>query len=147
MELEPDDRVARGLRRYLRLVAEELGIDDSGQFIQLDGPIGAYLPLDLRLRRFPSHDVALVWDEERGWALGIETDAGSPIVILSYLGVDLLPSPRMVAQFVHDVVDDRFPGQPEPMMLRSVGDQDDLADRLSRYAPPVLPVLGRGGAW
>jgi hypothetical protein len=145
MELEPDARAARGLRRYLRLVAEELGIDGAGQFVQFDAPVGAYLPLDIRLSRFPSQDVALVWDEERGWALGIETDAGTPIALLSYLGGDVLPAPRTVAQFVHDVVDDRFPGRPDPVIMRSVGDQDDLVDRLNRYAPPVLPVRGRGG--
>jgi hypothetical protein len=145
MELEPDGRAARGLHRYLRLVAGELNLDDAGQFVQLDSPVAAYLPLDIRLPRFPSHDVALVWDEERGWALGIETDAGSPIAVLSYLDVDILPAPRLVAQFVHDVVADRFPGRPEPMILRSVSDQDDLADRLNRYALPVLPVQGKGG--
>jgi hypothetical protein len=127
-------------------VAEELGIDDAGQFVQFDAPVAAYVPLDIRLPRFPSHDVALVWDEECGWALGIETDAGTPIALLSYLGGDMLPAPRTVAQFVHDVVGDRFPGQPEPPVMRSVGAQDDLVDRLNRYAPPVLPVRERGGS-
>jgi hypothetical protein len=146
MELEAHGRSARGLRHYLKQVAEELGSDDAGQFVQLDGPIGAYLPLDIRLPRFPEHDVALVWDEEHGWGIGIETDAGSPIVVLSYLGIEVLPAPSTVAEFVHDVMDDRFPGQPVPPVLRTLAAQDDLAQRLTRYAPPVLPVQERGGS-
>jgi Family of unknown function (DUF6292) len=151
VELDTDGRAARGLRRYLGLVADELSVGGAVVSVQLDEPVRAYLPLDGRLGRFHGRDVALVWDEENGWAVGIETDAGSPVVVLTYLGKDVLPAPRVVAEFVGDVFDERFPGQPDPPGLRSAKQNDDLMQRLMEYAPRTLPftvpgtVLATGG--
>lgn len=143
MELETEGRAARGLRRYLGLVAEKLGVGGAVS-VQLEEPVSAYIPLDGRLRRFPDHDVALVWDEEDGWAVGIETDAGSPVVVLSYLGEDVLPAPRVVARFVLDVFGERFPGRPDRPRLRPVEPADDLMRRLTQYAPKTLPFTVPG---
>lgn len=144
MELEPEGRAARGLRNYLRMVVAALGLDEAGHYLTLDRPVTAYLPVDTRLPRFPDHDVALVWDEEHGWAIGIETDAGSPVTPLCYLGIDILPAPQTVADFVRDVVEDRFPGQPDPPRLRTVTERlDRLSERLATYTPPLRPFSPR----
>jgi len=106
MDLELD---GRGFRRYLRSVAEELGLADTGQFVHLEHPVHVYLPLDARLTTVPDQDVALVWDERRGWAVGVETEARDPVVPVSYFGDDVLPPPEAVARFVREVLDGTRP--------------------------------------
>jgi hypothetical protein len=136
MRLEPDQKAARGLDHYVRLVGRELGLDGAGHLINFEPTVRVFLPLDARMARFPDQDVALVWDEERGWAIGVETDSASPVVVLSYLAEDVLPEPRTVARFVRDAFAARFPGQPDPPVRAA----PDLLERLTEYAPPVLPL-------
>jgi Family of unknown function (DUF6292) len=138
MWLEPDQKAARGLDHYVRLVGRELGLDGAGHLINFEPPVRVFLPLDARMARFPDQDVALVWDTEHGWAIGIETDSASPVVVLSYLGEGVLPTPRTVARFVRDAFDARFPGRPDPPGQPAPG--ADLLERLTEYAPPVLPL-------
>jgi len=90
MELDGHDRAARGLRRYLTLVAEATGVGAEACFVQLGPPVEAYLALDHRLSSHPDRDVALLWDEEHGWALGIETHGGADVTVLSYVGEHVL---------------------------------------------------------
>jgi len=58
--------------------------------VQLGPPVEAYLALDHRLSSHPDRDVALLWDEEHGWALGIETHGGADVTVLSYVGEHVL---------------------------------------------------------
>jgi Family of unknown function (DUF6292) len=141
VDLEFEVGPARGLRRYVRLVAEACGVGPDGFFLELDRPLRAYLAVDGRLPRFPTRDVALCWHEEHGWAAGIEAHSGRDLVLLTYLGVDVLPAPRIVAQFLTELFAEQFPGQPNPPELRRVTDTDDLLDRLASYAQPAVMRL------
>ncbi|HEV2777805.1 MAG TPA: DUF6292 family protein [Actinophytocola sp.] len=137
MELDFEDAAARGLRGYVRLVAEACGAGPNCSFIEWDRPLRAYIAVDGRLPGFPTRDVALWWQEEHGWAAGIETHSGQDIILLTYLGTEALPAPRVVARFLAEVLGRRHPGQPQPPALRRVTD-DDLLDRLADYARPAL---------
>jgi Family of unknown function (DUF6292) len=134
MDLEFDFLAAQGLSRYVRLVAEELGLTGECSFSQLAPPVNAYLALDGHLPLFPSRDVALIWHEEHGWAAGIETHSGEDLILLSFLGDVVLPAPRVVAQFARSVLGEELPGQPEPVALRKADDDDDLRAQLVSYA-------------
>jgi hypothetical protein len=134
MELELDSLAAQGLSRYLRLVTDELGLASTGSYIQWEPPANVYLALHDRLPLFPTSDVALVWHEERGWAIGIETDASEDLIIMSYLPDDVLPAPRVVAEFARDIVAGEHAGRSKLSMLRRRDDDDDLHARLIDYA-------------
>ncbi|MFL6143779.1 MAG: DUF6292 family protein [Labedaea sp.] len=142
MDLESeDDRPARGLHRYVQLVAEACGVGPDGFFLELERPLRAYLAVDGRLPQFPTRDVALWWEEEHGWAAGIETHSGRNLILLTYLGLDALPAPQAVVHFLADLFTERFPGQPNPPALRRVTDTDGLLDRLASYARPAVVRL------
>jgi hypothetical protein len=134
MESEPDGPRARGLRRYVRLVTEALGLSGECSWVQAEPPGSVYLALEGRLPSFPDHDVALLWDEEHGWAAAVETHSGTDLVVVSYHGEDVLPPPREVATFVTRLFRGECPGQPSPTRLSG----DDLGRRLSGYALTLL---------
>lgn len=121
---------------YLRDVTAELGIGLESCTIDHDSPVSAYVALDTRLPHYPGRDLALLWDEERGWAAAIETHSGEDLIVLRYLGgATVAPSPRRVARFVtalHE--DDHTVGRPDPAELRSAGDDRELAALLHRPA-------------
>jgi hypothetical protein len=121
---------------YLRDVTAELGIGLESCTLDHDTPVSAYVALDTRLPHYPGRDVALLWDEERGWAAAVETHSGEDLIVLRYLGgPTVVPSPRRVARFVtalHE--DDHTIGQPVPVTLRPAGDDAELAALLRRPA-------------
>lgn len=129
MDLEPDGVPARGLRRYVCLVAEALGVGQGCCYVQLESPVHAYVPLDDRLPRLPGSDVAATWDATQGWAVGVEDGIGPDVVLLSHLGGDLLPAPAIVAEFVTGFLAGEPFGEPQ-----QAGPADDLTDRLAAYA-------------
>lgn len=145
MELEPRSRPSRGLWRYVALVTEALGYVGHAYDAQPDSPASAYIPLEERMPAFPDRDVALLWDERHGWCGAIETASGDQFIVLSYLGVDVLPAPRVVARFADDLIAGVGPGQAEPPAFRSVRDADDLTERLALYAPVVETELQVAG--
>ena len=127
MDLELYGKPARGLRRYVWLVAEALGVGRGCCYVQLESPVQAYIPVDERLPRLPGSDVAVVWDATQGWAIGVED--GPDVVPLGVLGGDVLPPPERVARFVA-----RFlAGEPfaDPDWPAPPG---ELIDRLAGYA-------------
>ncbi|MET0234485.1 MAG: DUF6292 family protein [Kibdelosporangium sp.] len=134
MDLAFDSSAANGLRHYVRLVAVELGLTGESSYIQLDPPAHVYMAVDGRLKSFPARDVALLWDEEDGWSVGVETHSGEDLMVLAYMGGDVLPAPRQVARFVRGLGGDRLPGQIDPPAFRAAGDDDDLESRLAAYA-------------
>ena len=71
MDLDQDGAAARGLRRYVHLVAEAVGVGEEASTIQFDDPVSAYLALDRCSPQHPDQDLALLWDERQGWALGV----------------------------------------------------------------------------
>ncbi len=137
MEFEPRSRPSRGLGRYVGLVTETLGYTGHAYDAQIEPPASAYIPLDERIPAFPDRDVALLWDERHGWCGAIETASGEDLIVVSYLGSDVLPPPRVVARFAADLVAGAGPGQAEPHAFRTVDAEDDLAERLAAYAPVV----------
>jgi Family of unknown function (DUF6292) len=133
--MELRSRSTRGLRRYVALVTEALGYSEHAFHVQTEPPATGYIPLDGRIPSFPDRDVALLWDERHGWCGAIETASGEDLIVVSYLGTDVLPAPRVVARFAADLVDGSGPGQAEPPGFRGAEADDDLADRLAGYAP------------
>ncbi|HEU5472656.1 MAG TPA: DUF6292 family protein [Actinophytocola sp.] len=138
MDIEFDAIPARGLHRYVRLVADALGLGGEGWYVQLEpASTTVYLPLQARLDRFPDRDVALLWDEENGWSVAVESHSSEDLIVLGYLGLDVLPGPRVVAQFATGVMAGWDCGRPKPPRLRSAGAEDSLRRRLSGYAASV----------
>ena len=134
-----DDTVLRALRRYVRLVNEALGLTGDCWYVQADDAVSAYVALDRRLRRFPDRDVALLWEERHGRSAAIETHSGEDLLVVAYLGRDVLPPPAAVAAWVRDLFDrHRSFGEPASMVPPVFGADDDrdsvLATRLASYA-------------
>ena len=118
---------------YLQDVTAELGIGLESCTLDHDTPISAYVALDTRLPHYSDRDVALLWDEERGWAAAIETHSGEDLIVLRYLGGPAIaPPPSRVARFVQALhEDDHTVGRPDPVRLRGAG-EPGLADLLGR---------------
>lgn len=132
MELEFDSPAARGLRRYVGLVARACGSGMDCSFIELERPVSAYLPVDGRIPGFPDLDVALCWQEGRGWAAGVETHSAEELVLLTHLDGDVLPDPQRVARFLCDVRGGDLSGGALPEPPGSRGTEDPL-ERLAGY--------------
>jgi hypothetical protein len=145
VHLDPDGAAARGLRRYVRLVAEAIGVGAEASTIQLDEPVSVYLALDRCSPRHPDQDLALLWDERRGWALGVESVASADVLVLGFLADELLPSPSTVADYVAAACRDEGFGAALPdETLRdetppdeTLPDAKSLAGRLADYANQV----------
>ncbi|MGW3966141.1 DUF6292 family protein [Amycolatopsis sp. NPDC005003] len=123
---------ARGLRQYLLAVAAKL--DAPAWFCEVDVPAGAYVALDRRLARFPDHETALLWDERDGWAAAVESASGDEVIVLAYLGEDVLPPPDAVVEFVTGMYGEKYPGRPDPPDFRRPGTADGFDERLAEYA-------------
>lgn len=92
------------LSRYLAEVAEYVGARPGGSYFEAGPPAGAYLALRRRAAAFPACGAALVWEEEHGWAVGVESRASGDLVVLSCLGGDVAPGPEIVGGFVASVL-------------------------------------------
>jgi hypothetical protein len=140
MDLDGEGMAARGLRRYVWLVAEAVGVGTEAAVVQLHDPLGAYLALDSRHAAYPDRDLALLWDERHGWALGLETDSDADVRVLGYLAVELLPPPRVVGTYVERICRG---GETGPARPPSFGELPavDLTDRLAAYAEPLRDDL------
>jgi hypothetical protein len=144
VDANPYGPAVRGLRGYLRQICQAMAVGPEASCWDLDDVATAYIALDGRLPGYPNHDLALIWDEENGWAAALENTTGEDLVVLSYLGIDVLPSPRRVSAFVAELRADGYPGQPEPPELRVAFADDGLEARLSGYASavPNQPLTG-----
>jgi hypothetical protein len=136
MELDFDDSVVRGLHRYVHLVSQALGIHGECWYVQADGPASAYIALDGRLRRFPDRDVALLWDENQGWSAAIETHSGEDLLVVAYLGKDLLPPPETVAAWTRRLFEADQPGHVDARPDRAGADK--IRHRLAAYLSPAF---------
>ena len=137
MNLEWDDTAARGLRRYVRQVAEAVGLGIESSLVQLDEPVCAYLALDRWWPGCPDNDLALVWDEQHGWALALEQPGDAQLTPLGCLDAGLLPEPRVVADYVDAACAGAGFGPAEPA---STDAARDLAGRLAMYADQMVIV-------
>ena len=118
--------ISLGLARYVRAVAEEIGVPPEGTEFEVSDTATAYLGLE-----GPGPDLMLLWNEQRGWSIAVETDPTEKPVIVAHLGLPLVPPPDEVAQFVDDVLAGRTGGA-EPD-LGATQDRHRLAGRLSEY--------------
>jgi hypothetical protein len=154
MELDRDGAEARGLRRYVRLVAEAVGVGAEASTLQLDDPLSVYLALERCSPRHPDRDLALLWGERHGWSLGVETTISADVLVLGFLAGEVLPPPHTVADYVAAACrDDEFgasvprvtPLSPEEMSARLVEYADQVYD--SRFSWLVSPraTLPSGG--
>lgn len=134
-DIEPNSRVDRGLRRYLQLVAQHVGIDIESCWYEWQPQAVAYIALDERVPSHPDRDLALVWDEFTGWCAGIEVGRGDDFVVLAYLDTDVLPAPRVIANFIEELLDDRHPDRPALPPTHS-STRDELLHRITDYALP-----------
>jgi uncharacterized protein DUF6292 len=116
------------LRDYLESVAAEFGVGLESCTIDEDTPVSAYLALDIFLPHLPGRDVALLWDEEHGWALGAETRSGGGVLVVRYLGESVCPPPARVRRFVSDARTVAHPpdGETFPPSFRRASDHDAL---------------------
>jgi hypothetical protein len=134
VELDRDYWFADGLRRYVGAVSAELGVGLESCAIDALTPAAAYVALDHRLDRFPDRDFALLWDERHGWSAAVEDTRGGDLIVLSYLGGELLPDPAELPAFVAAVrTEDHSVGRPDaPELGRPGHDRDGLSDALLR---------------
>jgi hypothetical protein len=121
-----------GLTGYLAAVSAAVGVGEESCTVDVDAPVSAYLALDARPARHPGRDTALLWDERYGWSFAMETHSGEDLLVLAYLGGDLVPGPARVRGFVAAV---RSPGGPDaaPVPPDVVGGPADVLSRLARY--------------
>jgi len=136
MELQYENASERGLRNYLRLVAEALHLPGEAYCVQLDPSVDAYLALEQRLPAFPDRDAALVWNQTHGWALAVEAQCGEDLIVCSYLGGEVVPEPRVVARFARLSCDGAALGDLEPPTENSAT-PGEITQRLSAYLTPA----------
>ncbi|WP_409464661.1 DUF6292 family protein [Amycolatopsis sp. GA6-003] len=128
-------RLLCGMSAYLDAVSAAAGVGPESTTMDLDAPMSAYLALDGRLAVHPGRDTALVWDERHGWSFTIETHSGEDLLVVAYLGGELVPSPSRVREFVRAVhARTRRASPPAPPDLS--GDRDDLLGLLLGYRAP-----------
>jgi hypothetical protein len=96
-----DEGAVRALLAYVSDVTRALGLSGECSFVQSDGSrLGAYLALDGHLPGFADRDVALLWDEVRGWSVAVESDSSEPPFVLARLRGPVRPEPAAVARWV-----------------------------------------------
>lgn len=133
------ETAARGLRRYVQLVAEAVGSGPNAWCCEVDARPTAYIAIEGRVPRYPGRDVALLWDARNGWAAGIETASTEDLIIVAYLGNDVLPAPRLIARQVDELLAGAMVEVPEPPYFRIRGADDGLGERLADYAARPQP--------
>jgi uncharacterized protein DUF6292 len=128
----------RGLREYVRSVADALELPAEAYCVQPDPPADAYLALRRRVVSFPDRDAALIWDENHGWALAVEARCGEDLIVTGYFGDDIVPPPEAVVRFVRRACEGAETGAFEPPA--SSGRRcDDVRRRFEAYAD-LLPA-------
>jgi hypothetical protein len=120
-----DGLAGRVLRDYVHRIAAGLGVGPESTWCEVDSPASAYVALE-RTPRWHKKDLALVWDEQHGWAVAVETHSGEDLLILAYFGPEQLPEPEDVVRFAAKVLAGEPAGQTEPPRCRT----GDLRTRL-----------------
>lgn len=129
--VDETDVLAGALRTYVRAVAEAVGVPPEGTSCEVTDTVTAYVALSRRGYGYPDHDLMLVWSEQQGWVVSVETEPTEAPLVLSHLGGDTVPAPEVVARFVIDSVDHaprrRLVALP-PALSRT-----DLAERMAQH--------------
>jgi hypothetical protein len=97
-----DDAFGRELRAYITAVAHALGVGPESTTVDTTTPASAYLALDGTTPAFPDRELALLWDERRGWSAAVETHSGEDLLVLADLDAahGARPAPRVLVDFV-----------------------------------------------
>jgi len=146
--IDRDHDLRCGLTGYLAAVSAAAGVGEESSTVDLGTPVSGYVALDVRLARHPGRDMALLWDEHHGWAFAMETHSSEDLLVLAYLGGDLVPAPSRVFRFVAGLRSTGGPvAAPVPPDLR--GDPGELVARLQGYRRDEwaagVPFLRRAG--
>ncbi|MEV0067810.1 MULTISPECIES: DUF6292 family protein [unclassified Amycolatopsis] len=129
--IDDDHGLRCGLTGYLSAVSAAVGVGVESCTVDLDDPVSAYVALDVRLRRRPGRDTALVWDERYGWSFAMETHSGEDLLVLAYFGDEVVPDPVAVRRFVAGVRS--ADAVPAPVPPEVGGERGELVARLLRY--------------
>lgn len=123
-----------GLAGYLRAVAKAVGVPSEGTTCEVTDTATAYLALTRRWPARPGRDLMLVWTARTGWILSVETNPQEkPIVVSRLGGIDPVPAPEAVAQFVTDALTRRDSEFGRPSVIVEA-DRVRLVEGLTRYA-------------
>jgi hypothetical protein len=124
--------LSHGLAGYLRAVADAVGVPAEATSFEVSDTATAYLGLARRWSERPGEDLMLIWSEQHGWSIAVETDPGATPMVVAYLaGAEVVPAPAVVARFVSDVIAGRRSGLARPVFPN---ERRDLAGRLAEYA-------------
>jgi hypothetical protein len=97
--------LSRSLADYVQQVADAIGVPAHAVAYEVSDTATAYLGLAQRSPNHAGRDLMLVWDEQLGWYVAIETHPDEGPLVLSYLRGDAVPPPAVVARFVAAVLD------------------------------------------
>lgn len=125
------DMAQFGLRTYVHRIAGALGVGPESTYAELADQSTAYIALGDRLSAHPTRDVALVWDGNQGWAVGMEAPCGEDLLMLAWYGPDMVPDPDNVVTFTKSVLVGEQTGQPAPPTAGATS----VRDRLVAYVP------------
>lgn len=146
MDTRPDTAwaLARGLEGYVQAVATALDVPVEGTSSEISDTATAYLGLAERSTERPGQDLMLVWSEQQGWSVAVETDPAEAPMVIADLGSDeRVPDPRAVARFASEVMAGRRPtrassASPVPATRK------ELARQLAPYATDPDGAAGQG---
>lgn len=124
------DAAESALRAYVAAVATELGVPAKSTCATPGAPATAYIALEERLPSFPDRDLALLWEDTQGWAAAVETHSGEDVIVVSYLGGEVVPPPKEVVAFLRALLADEHPGRIEPPHFER---RPDLIDLLATH--------------
>ncbi|GAA3877421.1 hypothetical protein GCM10022243_47790 [Saccharothrix violaceirubra] len=111
MGLDFDDTLTRASRRYARSATAALGLSGDCWCVQGERPAGLYLALEGRWGSFPDYDVALLWNEHRGWSAVVETGDGADLVV-DRLDGPVVPRSASVAKWIDEIFRRSAAGDP-----------------------------------
>lgn len=124
-----DPGMASVLARYVRQVADEVGVPAEATGYEVSDTATAYLGLAQQWAEQPDRDLMLVWEEQLGWYVAIEADTPSETPhVIAYFDGEAVPQPAEVAQFVTDAVAGRATRRDRPVLPPV--DRAELADRM-----------------
>lgn len=98
------ERAQQGLHAYVQAITAAAGACSESTLCELAEYASAYIAFDKRLAHRPAQDLALIWDEQHGWAIAAETSSSDDLLVVAWYGPEVLPTPKEVARFTRSVL-------------------------------------------